>query len=528
MSALRRRPGCLVLLVAGLAVLVAGVVLVRRALDPEALRVRAEERLSEVLGQPVTIGRMNLSWLPAPVVEASDIRIGGVSPGAAPAPLALRALRITPRLSSLFSTPVVIDRVEVLGLAVRIGRDAQGRWLLPVPASHGGGAAGGARAVDVEEIALQDGRVTIASGAAPGSAGLQAATIEELAATLRWTGGEMVVESLRGTLGRSSIEGQGRVTTDGIRFSLAWLSLSAHDLPQAFALVGTTAPEGLAIEGDTPLVLDVAVDRAGVVTATGRVAARRGSFKTLSLVDLAAPLRYANGHLVLEPVRFEAYNGTHTGRLTVNTVARPVEWSLESDLQGVDIRELVSANTSAKGAIEGTGRVRGNIRGTALAPLLPQVRGRVVTEVGHGVIHDFPILAAVNAALRLGAGDERDLRFDTLFATWTVGNAQATTDDFVARSGELRLAAAGRVGFDQALDFRGRLAFSQAKSQELIRRVRELSGLRNSEGEIEVPVAITGRIGAPSFAIDTRAMLGKAIEDELKRRLRKGLGAIIK
>jgi hypothetical protein len=47
-----------------------------------------------------------------------------------------------------------------------------------------------------------------------------------------------------------------------------------------------------------------------------------------------------------------------------------------------------------------------------------------------------------------------------------------------------------------------------------------LSGLRNSRGELEIPLTISGTLDAPSFGLDVKAAIGKGIKDELMRRLR--------
>ncbi len=313
-----------------------------------------------------------------------------------------------------------------------------------------------------------------------------------------------------------------------MKFSLTWTALSAKDIPEVFSLLGATAPKGLAIEGDKPLTLDLTVDRAGRVAATGRMSASRASLDTLMLTALEAPLRYSGQQLVLAPLAFTAYGGTYRGRLTASTAADPATWTLDGLLERVDVNQLVSSNTSAHGAIEGTGRVQASVRGSAADPVMRTVRGTVATNLSDGALHNFPVLAAINAALKIGAGDEKDLRFDRLSATWQVADARATTSDFMTESGELRLTASGTLGFDLALDFRGIAAFSKPKSEELIRRVRELAGLRNQQGEIEVPVTVRGSVGAPAFAVDVAALLEKAAQEELKRRIKRAIEGFIK
>jgi len=530
MPAVLPRRGCLVALV----VLVLGAVaagwLVWRALDPAHLRTVAETRLTEALGQPVTIGTMNLSFFP-PGVEGRHIRIGDAAGPARSPGVSLGSLRLKPRLSSVFSSPMVIERVEVVGLALDVRRDADGRWQLPIPALAGGRQAGGrgtSVAFDVNEILLTDGRVTVTNEQRTPGAVAARAMVADITATIRTSGAEVAVESLTASLGRSSLAGNGSIGTGGMTFSLTWTSLSPTDLPEVFALIGAPAPAALAFEGDKPLTLDVTVDHAGVLSATGRVSASRASLGTFAITALNAPFRLLNQQLVLDPVTFNAYGGTHRGRLTANTAATRLTWALDSTVERVDVNQLVSANSSAKGAIDGTARVQARLRGGAAVPVLPAVAGTVVTRVSNGAIHNFPVLAAVNAALKVGAGDVKDLRFDTLSATWHVADGRATTADFLAESGELRLTAAGTLGFDQALDFRGVVALSKVESNEMIRRVRELAGLRNQQGEIEVPVTVTGRVGTPAFDVDAAALLEKAAREELKRRIKKGIEGFIK
>jgi len=532
MPALLRRRGCLVVLGVLLIVTVTAAVLVRMALDPGTLRTLAETRLSEALGQPVTIGRMRLSFLP-PSVEGSEIRIGAATgPGGSPG-ISLRAVRIRPRLSSVFSSPVVIERVEVVGLALDVRRDAEGRWQLPIPAlpgrEHESGVAAKSVALDVNEIALTDGSVVIANERRAARGGtLRAATIRDITGSVRAAGGEITVDSLTAALGGSSLAGHGSIGPGGMKFSLAWTALSAKDLPEVFSLLGATAPKGLAIEGDKPLTLDLTVDRAGRVAATGRLSASRASLGTLTATAADAPLRYSGQQLVLAPLTFTAYGGTYRGRLTANTAADPVTWTLDGLLERVDVDQLVSSNTSAQGAVDGTGRVQASVRGSAAEPVMRTVHGTVSTHLSNGTLHNFPVLAAINAALKIGAGDEKDLRFDRLSATWQVADARATTSDFLTESGELRLTASGTLGFDLSLDFRGIAAFSKPKSEELVRRVRELAGLRNQQGEIEVPVTVRGSVGAPAFAVDVAALLEKAAQEELKRRIKRAIEGFIK
>ena len=51
---------------------------------------------------------------------------------------------------------------------------------------------------------------------------------------------------------------------------------------------------------------------------------------------------------------------------------------------------------------------------------------------------------------------------------------------------------------------------------------------RNEQGEVEVPFRITGSMDNPVFAINTEALLGRAIRKEIDRNIRKGLDRFLR
>jgi hypothetical protein len=48
-----------------------------------------------------------------------------------------------------------------------------------------------------------------------------------------------------------------------------------------------------------------------------------------------------------------------------------------------------------------------------------------------------------------------------------------------------------------------------------------VSLLKNSRGEIELPLTIAGSLDAPSISVDVTTALSKGLADEIRRRLRK-------
>lgn len=514
-----RRPW-LIAAVVVLVVLVGGFLVVRWALDPLLLRTVAESRLSAALGQPVRIGTVHLSLLPSPSVYGTDIAIGQPA-RAVGSSLEIHAIRLHPRLSTIFSRPIVIDRVDIEGLSLNVARDAAGRWILPMPAGTTTAANGNPESarLDVARVVLRDGRLTIVDERPNRNVSATRMTpIDNVDATVQHGDDATRLEGLTASVGRSKVTGSGSVGAGGLHLSLRWTDLRAADMATVFALVGTNAPPGLSVEGKSPLTLDLRVEPAGQVSASGRIAADRAALGTLSMTSFQSPIAFASNRLTVASMAFRAYSGTGSGRLTANVALSPVSWALSADLQHVDVDQFVSANTTAKGKVSGKGSFAARVNGTSRAPVARSVAGTVAVAIANGAIRDFPLLSAVYSALRLGGGD-KDLRFQTLSASFSIAGERATTNDLIAKTGEMTMTAAGTIGFDQALALKGTVAFSPGRSDAFVHSIRELSALRNSSGEIEVPFAVAGSVSAPRFSIDVAGLARRGLENEFKRRL---------
>jgi hypothetical protein len=152
------------------------------------------------------------------------------------------------------------------------------------------------------------------------------------------------------------------------------------------------------------------------------------------------------------------------------------------------------------------------------------IAGTIELAIAKGVVRAFPLLASLNSALRLGTdASDRDLRFETLTATIRLLNAVMTTDNLEARSGDLTLNAAGSMRFDLGLDLAGTARFTREKSDDLVRRAKDLGGLRNPRGELELPFTVTGTASSPAFSIQLEKVLERAAGKELKRQLERQL-----
>jgi uncharacterized protein involved in outer membrane biogenesis len=525
------------LAVAGVILLV-GAFVVYRALDPDALRGVAESQLTAVFGERVTIGRMRVALFP-PAVTGTDVRIGMRTRGAAPS-LGVRRIRILPQWRTLLSKPVVIDAVEIDGLAVALLRDRDGRWVLPGASRAGpsAGSAGGTGTgipglpggpvtapVAVRSVRLRDGRLLVVDAGASGAKGpREVAAITDIDARLAEGPNGAVTASMDAKLGSSPVTGRLETRQQGLAAELHAPSIRNSDLLAVFALLGSSMPAGLSIEDPAPLDLTLQIARAtGAMTASGGLRAATVRFGTLQVGQVSAPFRVAHDSVVVDPLRFSAYRGTGGGRLGVQYGKTPASWTLETRADRVDINALLSAATTARDRLLGTGRVAGGLQGTAQAPFDRHVAGTIDVTISDGVIKNFPLLAGLNRALRITGGDARDTKFQRLSATVAIAHGVLRTTNLQLEAGELGATAAGTITFERAIDMAGTAVFSREASARMIAAVKEISGAKNERGEVEVPFGISGTTDNPQFSVKMDQILGRALKKEIQRNLKKGL-----
>jgi uncharacterized protein involved in outer membrane biogenesis len=543
-----RRSGCLlVVAIAALLLLGAGFA-AYRALDTDALRGLAERQASGLLGEPVTIGRMRVHLFPVPAVVGTDVRTGSGDTSDGPS-VSVRAIRILPQWRTLVSKPLVIDAVEIEGLGIVVRRDREGRWILPGAASGsgstgggstgGGGAVGGvpglpggpaSQALAVRRVGLRDGRIALRDAVLrtrEGSAEVAVISGIHAELTQRPDGGGTL--SMRAALGGSPLTGAIEMGPQALSGSLRSASLRNDDLPALFALLGSSAPTTLAIAGAAPLDLAVQVARdTGAMTASGQLKAARVQFGTLAVTNVAAPFRATASEVVVDPLTFAAYAGTQRGRLRVRHDQVPAEWALDTRADGLDINAFLAANTTAANRLLGTARIDARLQGTAAAPVERYMSGTMDVALSNGVIRNFALLATLNRALRITGGNDTDTHFERLSATLNLGGGVMRTRNASLHAGELTALAAGALGFDRTIGMSGTATFSREASARMVASIREVSAASNAEGEVEVPFRVTGPLDSPAFAINTEALLGRAIRKEIDRNIRKGLDRFLR
>ncbi len=513
--------GVIVLLVAG--IIVAGV-LAKRALSPEKVKPMVEQKLSAALGKPVTVGSIGFSFFPVPKVVASDIKAG--SAGSAAPSLSLKSVEVIPNIMSLFSGAVIIDKVELKGVDASVLRDRSGRWILPVsPPSDtpAPGASSGPSPI-VRDIRLSGSTFRMVDQVMKSPSGShEVAVVSDIAARISAEGGTAKIEEMDAKLGSTGVKGSAEVGSKETVLKIEANSLENRDLPALMALIGMEPIAGLSISGKVPLKAELHIPSGNEpISATGHASVEKLKLGTMEIGKVEAPFQLSRGVVTLKPFTFEAYKGREKGTVSLNLNRTPLSYSIHTSLDGLDVNDALSANTSAKDFLYGTAKADGDVHGAGFdqGALTKNLGGDAFISVVDGMLKNFPLLARINQALHITQGNDKDTKFDSLTGHFAIASGKAHTEDLLLKAGELNVAAKGDVNLNLTLDMKGTATFSPAKSKELTHSLSELSRLTNDKGELELPLVISGPISSPNINVDITGALKKGVTGEIKDKLK--------
>jgi AsmA protein len=493
------------------------------ALHSSAVHQKIEEALTSALGQPVELGGFGVALFPTPALDVHAVRIGGADSNSAPG-LSLASLHVVPEVKSFLpGRTLTIDHVELRGLTIALRKDKTGKWLLPVAPAPAPAGAGGAPPVNLRLLQVRDGRIRIVDDSLTGPKGEPTvSTISNIAADLEAAGGDIKAPRFTGTLGRTTVTGAAEAGPKGAALRLTSESIESADLPALFAVAGMRPYPGLAISGKAPFELNttIAPDFKTFV-ATGKAAIERVKLGTLALDDMSSEFRFEKGVFTLNPFTFTFFGGQQQGSVAIDLSQPAPVYTIRSSLNGLDVNRALSATTTMKDFLLGSASVTTDVKGSgSSAPAIQKsLTGTVKFQLVNGVIKNFPLFARVNQALGITEGNDDDTKFESLSGTAAIGGGKAKTNDLLLKAGELSMNGAGVLGFDQSLDFKLHAVMSAAKSQQLLGKLGPLGRLRNAQGEIVVPVTVTGTTRAPKYGVDVGSVAKKQAKEEIQKGL---------
>ncbi len=185
--------------------LAAGVVVVAAVFGERLLAAAIERAGPALIGREVRLGGVSIDWGRYATAAATDLTIADAAWSSDAPMLRARRVELTVDLLDLLRLRLAPVRLALRQPALRLARDAQGRWNLPSAAGSGGAPGGGSffEVAPPREVEVEGGAVAVDDLASPGVE----ARIAELSARGTPSGVEF-----RGTVG---LEGGAPVAFSG-------------------------------------------------------------------------------------------------------------------------------------------------------------------------------------------------------------------------------------------------------------------------------------------------------------------------
>jgi AsmA protein len=265
-------------------------------------------------------------------------------------------------------------------------------------------------------------------------------------------------------------------------------------------------PRAYAQKAEEPSFLTKAV-------GNGNISVGQISYDQLVLQNVKSQVTLDHGIIKLAPLTSTVYGGQQSGQIVLDTRQTPAAVSVSSKLQKVDANKLVSSVSSVKDTLYGllAANANTNFRAGGNSNVAQSLNGQLSLDLSNGRLAKVDLLnqlASVGKFLN-GGGQSTAQPFTDitkLTGTFNVVNGLAQTNDLRAVIPGANLAAKGTANLvNNALNMRVTAVLSKDFSQKV--GGTNVGGfmqtaLANKNGELVMPVIITGTFDSPRVAPD--------------------------
>ena len=253
--------------------------------------------------------------------------------------------------------------------------------------------------------------------------------------------------------------------------------------------------------------------------ATVRIGEVRSGGMTIR--DLVAPIRFANGALAVSPIQGAIGSGTIAGSLDVRSLLANPSYALRLDVKRAPVEQIASGVLPLRSAVTGflTGSVDLSGPGLPGPAVSDSLRGSLAGTVEQGALVASPALAKIQTALGLSA-DAGGVAFRTISHTLRIEGGRLLVDKVKGDLGLDRFDMTGSMGLDQTLNLAVHLSLAPQRLTGGGSLAAFARYARDAEGRIPLDVQLTGSALKPTVSFKA----GKALEAATER-LKQDLGS---
>jgi uncharacterized protein involved in outer membrane biogenesis len=287
-----------------------------------------------------------------------------------------------------------------------------------------------------------------------------------------------------------------------------------------------------------------------VIAATTNIGSSSGMVANVPYQNLALAAAYSGDRMTVESLKLNAFDGA-VGASGVATLGADPAFNLKLSADNLNVQKALEAQKAkAAETIRGilTGQVQVAGHGLKFDEIKPTLNGAGRASMRNGKLIGVNVVAQalnkVDNVPGIGAlvpasvvanhpalfrSPDTDIQEASL--TFQLTGPRITSHDTTVRSTDYSIAGDGWFDMDKNINLAARILMSKGFSDELIASKQNVSYVANSEGQVEIPLRITGQLPKPAVVPDVGILAqraaGHAVQNQLGRLLhgKKGGGA---
>lgn len=260
-------------------------------------------------------------------------------------------------------------------------------------------------------------------------------------------------------------------------------------------------------------------------TGNGNINVGTLSYDDLVLTNLQSKVALDHGVITASPLTANLYGGTEAGAITLDTRPNPSTVAINTKLQHVDANQLLSSVSSVKNMLYGllAANANAHFQATSANDITKTLNGTLGINLTNGKFTKLDILnqlASVGKFLNMNATQNKGFtEIASLTGTFNVVNGVAETNDLKAALNEATLAAQGMINLvNNTVNIHATAVLSKGLSGSVggngIGGLMQ-TALANKNGELVLPVLITGSLDSPHVAPDMQAVANMRMKNLL-------------
>jgi uncharacterized protein involved in outer membrane biogenesis len=297
----------------------------------------------------------------------------------------------------------------------------------------------------------------------------------------------------------------------------------------------------------------------GIVSKNGealsgsiKLATGSGIVANVPFTALALDASYGGDRVEVNSLKFDAFEGS-IGTAGTATIGADPSFDFNVNAQNINLQEALAAQhakaaNTIRGSLTGSVQIAG--RGKGMYQVEPTLRGSGQARVDNGKlvgvnvvaqalrkIDNIPEIGALVPAVvvanhpELFKSPDTDIREASL--TFQIAGPRIISHDIVVQSTDYSIFGDGWFDLDKNLDLTAKIKMSQAFSSELVGAKHNVVYLTNQNGEVVIPLRISGKLPHPAVVPDVAVIAQRAathaVQGKLGELLQKnGVGGILK